>query len=361
MFLRAGARWCSLLGLLGVWSICGVVQTAAAREPYLPSLSWVRLAGAESCIAASSLAQRIEDKLGRSVFVPTSAAELTIEGFVGPGPSGGFSAHLSAVAMDGKVLGTRVLEIPSGECSELDPALVLVIAVTLYPDTALAGMSILSPEVQATLDQWLSGNESNVAPAAPAPAAVAVPGTETQPPAAPPVPPSPPAPPTRFDLALIGAAGLLPLPAFGLEATLHVHPSRIWPLAFGLEAFLPSSLQPQVDERRLTLTVVRAVALTCPAQSRYLDACFGADGGVFHADADNYVINDKVFRPMFSLRGQVNARYWFGNLGLRAGLVFGLPLTQPKVQYQAVTSRHIDAFQVSFVTLALHLGMGLRF
>ena len=64
------------------------VSTAPATSaPVLPatstkrtsSLSWVRLPGAESCLAASELSTRVEAKLGRAVFVSPSVADLAIE------------------------------------------------------------------------------------------------------------------------------------------------------------------------------------------------------------------------------------------------------------------------------------------
>lgn len=166
MLLRAWARCCLVLGL------CGVPTLVAARAPILPGLSWVRLEGAETCISTIALAQRIEDKLGRPVFVPTSAAELTIEGHVAPRPGGGFVSQLSVVAPDGRVLGTRQLESPGVDCAELDDALILVIAVTLVPDNGAAGVSMLSPQAQAALDQWLRGEvPTDVAPSATQPTA----------------------------------------------------------------------------------------------------------------------------------------------------------------------------------------------
>lgn len=363
MLVRAGARLCLWIGL------CCFAWPVAARAPILPGLSWVRLEGAESCISSIGLAQRIEDKLGRSVFVPTSAAELTIEGYVAPRADGGFSAHLAAVAMDGEVLGTRVLETSGNECQELDPALVLVIAVTLYPDTALAGVSMLSPTVQATLDQWLGGDTPvSTEPAGPPTATVAVPRsrTETSGTAMPNVTRrADPVRRIRLDVALIGGGGMLPSPAFGAEVAFSILPPVWVPLTFTLQGFWPTTLPaPENRSGELSFTLARLGVLLCPQQGYggvTIEGCIGADTGVFYVASQGYRFDDSVARPVLDLLVQPNLRV---RLDSRWSLRFGATIAVPLVS-QAITSRStaplltFEMFSVSPLTVLAHIGASL--
>ncbi len=357
-------RW-SAWALCLLSGLCLPPASAIARAPILPGLSWVRLEGAEACISTIALAQRIEDKLGRAVFVPTSAAELTIEGFVAPRAEGGFVSRLSVVAMDGRVLGTRELSTGGVECSELDEALVLVIAVTLYPDTGIPGVSMLSPEAQAALDQWLGGAVEEPEP--------------TPPPVAPPRRPARRArpadwerPPTAevvthrderawLDLAALGGAGMLPSPAFGAEAGVRLRLGWL-PVGFVAQGFLPSSVpSPLAENGEVSLTVARAGMLACPAQRSgtiAVEGCVGIDAGVFYARGDGFRFNSDTFNPLVDLLLQVNLRLWVGEAtALRLGLAAGVPLTPSSVEVRLTGRQRVEVFAMSPITVALQLGL----
>jgi len=371
MRLGVGARIGLLVGL------CCVAWPVAARAPILPGLSWVRLQGAESCISAITLAQQIEDKLGRSVFVPTSAAELTIEGYVAPRPDGGFAAHLAVVAADGAVLGTRVLESPEPACSALEQALVLVIAVTLTPDTGVGGVSMLSADVQAALDRAL---DAEVPTATDASASAAGP-TATASVARPPADrgdggPDPTTKPTsvesepvrwlRLDAALIGGGGMLPSPAFGIEVAAAVMPRQWLPIAFNLQAFLPRTLpSPTGDAGEVRFTLLRAGALLCP-RTRYgqlsIEACVGGDTGVMYVTASGFIYNGSVVRPVLDLLLQPNVRVRLSSrAALRFAFSFALPLLKQSVQTRQSSALRADLFTVSALTIALHTGVSVSF
>lgn len=365
MVLRALARVGLLLG------ICGAVSPAAARAPILPGLSWVRLEGAESCISAIALAQQIEHKLGRSVFVPTSAAELTIEGYVAPRADVGFVAHLAVVAPDGRVLGTRVLETLEAACNTLDQALVLVIAVTLNPDTGAGGVSLLSAEARAALDRALGDDfpvavdaRANAAPPAarvPVPRPAADRDTVERPPAA--VAPDPDAV-VRLDGALIGGGGMLPSPAFGIELGAAVMPRQWLPLAFHLQAFAPSSLpSPTGDPGDVTFMLFRASTLLCP-QTRYgqlsIEGCVGGDTGIFYVTSSGFIFDGAALRPVLDVVVQPNVRIRLGRQSaLRFGFSFGFPVLRPTIQTRQSSSLRAELFGASAITVALHAGVSL--
>ena len=71
----------------------GLVLAAArahALDPAAPGLNWVRLPGAESCIAAQALAARIEERVGRVLFVTIAEAGLSVDGSVRRGTPDGW-------------------------------------------------------------------------------------------------------------------------------------------------------------------------------------------------------------------------------------------------------------------------------
>ena len=80
---------------------------ARAHGPPAPALNWVRLPGAEHCIAAAALADRIEERVGRVLFVPDTEAGLSVDGRVGRNEQG-FQVTLQVSKPGGRVLGERV-------------------------------------------------------------------------------------------------------------------------------------------------------------------------------------------------------------------------------------------------------------
>ena len=118
-----------------------LVVTAARAEgeggKRTSSLAWVRLEGAESCIAAPALAQGVERRLGRKVFVSASDAEITVEGTIGRAPKVGFRAQLRVTAKDGTVLGSRDVETRAASCDAIDEKLSLIVSVLIDPDASL--------------------------------------------------------------------------------------------------------------------------------------------------------------------------------------------------------------------------------
>lgn len=345
------------------WAPSGVL----ARAPILPGLSWVRLPGAESCISTIALAQRVEDKLARPVFVPTSAAEVTIEGFVKPRDGGGFATHLSVVALDGRVLGTREFESASPDCAEIEEALTLVIAVTLNPDSALAGFSMLSPEMQAELDRLLSGD---VVPATTEPPAATVqPPTANRPADEDDGPDAGPEFATpeygiRLEAALLGGAGMMPTPSVGLELGVAFLPRRWFPILVTLQGFAPRTLPaPNQENGETEFTVGRLAALMCPGQRTgviTVDGCIGFDAGVMRVKTRLYRFNDDLWRPVFDLLLQTNLRFRLGfGWSLRGALSIGAPVTRLSVSARLREGQVEELFTVSPVTLALHLGAGV--
>lgn len=135
------------------------VSFAQEYSKAVPSLNWVRVPGAEQCICPGDLARKVEERLGREIFFSTAVADIAVEGHIGPKTKGGWKAILVISDHSGKVLGSRVLETEGEDCHELDEALALVIAVSIYPQSGLGGSAIPLPEEIAMRLDKLFGDE----------------------------------------------------------------------------------------------------------------------------------------------------------------------------------------------------------
>jgi hypothetical protein len=93
----------------------GIAAAAARRS----SLSWVRGEGAETCIGTRALAEAVEKRLGRSVFVSAAKADISVEGMV-ERKDAPWRAIVTVADADGNILGTRELTSEEEACASLD-------------------------------------------------------------------------------------------------------------------------------------------------------------------------------------------------------------------------------------------------
>jgi hypothetical protein len=131
-------------------------QTVPVRGPVL---NWVRLAGAESCIASVELAKRVEQRLGRAVFVRANDAIIVIEGRVGPDRAGGFASVIRVSDPDGTQYGVRELSVAEPDCHKLDEIVSLVMAITIRHQDGASGIA-LPRQVAAQLDALFADEPS---------------------------------------------------------------------------------------------------------------------------------------------------------------------------------------------------------
>jgi hypothetical protein len=96
------------------------------------SLGVTRGAGAETCITAHDLAQRVEARLGHATFVSAAEADLFVDAQVARAGSG-WRATVTASRANGANVGVRKLETTSRDCHRLDEDLVLVVALVIDP------------------------------------------------------------------------------------------------------------------------------------------------------------------------------------------------------------------------------------
>ncbi|SRR6266545_4881403 len=124
---------------IAAWSFATANLHAAEKSALRPSsLSWVRRAGAESCPGPLAMAQAVEKRLQRAVFVPTSQTDLAIEAYVEPASPSGWHVVIHTSGPDGSLLGQRELSSKEVACAAVTEPAALAIALMIDPDATLA-------------------------------------------------------------------------------------------------------------------------------------------------------------------------------------------------------------------------------
>lgn len=343
-------------GFLGFGALL-CVHSARADEPAsktarTSSLAWVRLPGAEQCIAAPALATAVEKRLGRRVFVPPSDAEITVEGTIAARPEvKRFRATFRVSDREGKVLGSREVDEPAASCDKLDDRLAFVVALLIDPEAAMGG-----------------GEKSPPTPPPPDPTD----NRPLPPPEAKPVdkpieraPTEDAPPPWRWMLGAEfgGAAGLVPDIGWVVSGTVLVTPPR-WPgIRAKFSSFLPSS-------RRVESVALAEIGLVagqlgiCPLQWR--PAPFGialcASGLVGQLDARGQGFPES--RGYSTTMGGIALDALFE---LHFTKVFGMtitpalvvPLSRARLAYEDATGARRTIFELSAVGGSLSLGLAV--
>ncbi|HEU4578030.1 MAG TPA: hypothetical protein VFS67_07235 [Polyangiaceae bacterium] len=188
-------------------------QPAAEPAPARLGLHYERSAGAAQCLAPAALVQAVEQRLGRSVFVPAAQADLQAR-VRAQRVARGFRIDVELVDREGRSLGKRHLRTRARHCSALDDSLALV--VSLAVDIAAA------PEAPAGAEPTA---EVAPEPAAAAPAALETPIE---------VPESSYSPRAGWQLApalgVLVAGGLVPGLGLGGSFELELRPPAFWAL-----------------------------------------------------------------------------------------------------------------------------------
>ncbi len=255
-----------LAAILVLTAVAAPARRALA-EPAAParmsSLAWVRLPGAESCIAAAELAQAAEKRLGRAVFVSASAADVTVEATIAPRPGGGFQAKLAVSARDGTLQGSRELETRGADCRSLDERLSLVVSMLIDPsyDPAAVAAEPVAAEPVVIERERVVERERIVLVPTPAPAAIAKPWR------------------VQLGLAFSAALGAQPGLGVGVIPSVSIAPPRLPALLVAAGWSAPSSIA-ALRGARVEGSFVHGLLAVCPwtpASSRWQGAaCAGA-------------------------------------------------------------------------------------
>jgi hypothetical protein len=375
----------SVLLLQALWtlSLGGALALAPAQLQAQSGLglNWVRLPGAESCISASDLMNRIEARAERVLFVRAGEAALSIDGYVQPvaGPPAGWAVTLEVSDAEGHVLGHRDLGVLAGpDCTVVAGAALLIFDLTVDPDGVLDTGIPLSPDTRRLLDQLLKRDEIDPKPdelpvhhdqsAAPPPGRVAAPGKparqrepEREPEPAPPLATTP-ASPTWLHLSALGSFGELPGVAWGLGVRATLPTTQGWLVELSLSAFpeRPEPLEHAAGAEAGFSAQLGALAL-CPLRpTAALALCAGAEYGR-QAIAPSGLAGpaepaDKALVNVLAY-GLLRADL-LGPLSVRASAAVVAPLLRNDYRYTAQPGEQ-RLFRMAPVAVRAEVGLGL--
>jgi len=347
--LLASALVCAL--------VCAPRSAEAAEEPRTSSLSWFRMPGAESCIPTQTLGRAVEHRLGRSVFVSASQADVSVEGRIEKREGGGaatWHAVLTLRDAAGATLGTRELERPEASCDAMSEPLALIIAVMIDPDAA-------SRPPAATL--------------APLPTPTPTPAPSPAPAEAPLPAPAPPIP-TRikdvwhFEGTGSGTVSTGLAPELGIGATVEgvLYPPSA-PVGFRGYAslFLPTTASQRGASAVMDMVYVGSAV--CPAlrsKTGNLMLCVGGQLGVLrsHAETQNRGIEEKSM-PLFNAVTEARFSLPLAAPVEIAGSVGGvLPIVRPTFRYTPLAGgpgASENLHKVAAFGVTASLGVGFYF
>lgn len=346
------------LTCLGLFAAALVASASArAADAKTSSLSWLRMPGADGCVATQPLARAVEERLGRSAFVSAAEADLSVEGHIEKRARGASSAWHAVITVrdaTGATLGTRELDRSDPSCDAMTEPLALVIAVMIDPDAAMRPRPA-PPE----------------APSEPPPAtsAAATPAERPAPaPAERPVPAPAPAPrdPWRFEAHAQGTAahGLTPTlaPGAGVQAILYA--PRL-PVGFRgyTTLFLPT--EATKDGARASFDMLYAGGSVCPTLRGRVNllACLGGHLGLLRprAETASRGIREDVlllWTAMAELRVHVPLA---APIGVAAGVGAGLPILRPELAYTRTGGGRDVLHRPEAYVLTADVGVGFFF
>ncbi len=325
----------------------GHADEAKARTS---SLSWVRLEGAESCIATQALARAVEERLARKVFVSAAEADVSVEGHLSK-TGDQWKAVLTIRDSEGTLLGTRTLDSKEAECSALDEGLVFVVSVLIDPDAALAEPKPEKAEPSDPLPE-------------PKPPRVVVRRERVLVPV---TPLSLPPEPWRvgFSALLTGALGLLPGPALGVGAAVLLDSPGFLDIDLKATYWFPRTADAERGASA-ELSLLHAGAALCPLAFKRgtfsYHFCGGLLLGALRSRGTGFDAQQSDNAPSVYL--QLPSRVSLGLAGplaLTASVSFLAPLVRSEVTYRAANGSDQTLFEPSPVAVSGGVGLTLLF
>lgn len=308
-------------------------------EPAPVSLSWQ---AAEGCISSDRLSEGVAAMLARPVWAAAGQGYVSLEGTLGAEP-GGWVLRL-ALRDASRVLGTREVHRPGGDCSSLDRTVVVI--VSLLVDLPRSDIVLLiAPEPEPVTPT--SPPTAGVAPSAPADGAARRLGTEV-----------------RLGVDAWLDVGTLPTAAAGGQLSVAIVPARGWPaLRLTARALAPSTTALDAEGRGAKVWLAGAAFEICP-EARLGDVLLGARGGVA-ADALVGSGLGLASRDAVGVRWSAHA---LGTIGLRVGVVdftlaLGVALTLARDSFvrDRGTATQSVLHEPAWVTFEGTLGAAARF
>jgi len=307
----------------------------AHAEGRTSSLSWVRLEGAESCIALQPLAHAVEERLGRPVFASASEADLSVEGRAWK-KGRTWHAHVEMREKSGALLGTRDLESNADSCDALTRPLTLVLALMIDPEAPR-----LAPEEKAVV------SEGGV---------IVIP-----------VPPRPVPKKKEFwrletEVGPVIAAGLVPSVGAGLAgAGVLVTPlAPVAGFASG-QFFFENTVRP-APGKELRAALVRGTLALCPAEivtDRLIGSvCLASALGVFLGRGESNVTEAKPHIDV-GVEARISLRI-VGPIAISASNAAIVPLLWNDLKWHDAANIEHAAFRTSPVAGIATVALGVR-
>ncbi|WP_433928180.1 hypothetical protein AB3662_33405 [Sorangium cellulosum] len=369
------ARRAAGLGLLAT-ALAASALVAAARPArassgeQTASLSWVRLAGAEACVGARALAQAVEARLGRAALVSAARAELTIEGRVEPGGSGGWRAVIAVADAGGAVLGTREIATASPRCSAIDDELALAIALMIDPSAKLSPGAPPPLAAPAPPPSPAPAPPPAPSPAPPAPQVIVqrvlvpVPAPAPPPPAPPPPAPPPPAP-WRVEVGAgpLFGLGLLPSPGIAAALRARLTPPRFWSFEVGGAVWFPNEAPSGASTTRFSWG--EGFVSACPValgRATRLSACAGVHLGALRVGGVGFGVDrtDERLTAGGALDVRLTRRL-VGPLTVGGGLGLVVPFVRDTFYYIDAQGRTREVFQMAPLAGTADVLLGVEF
>lgn len=359
------------LWLLAASLVAVTTGRAAALEHLAPGLNWVRLAGASSCPTAAQIGASVESRLGRALFVATRDAQLFVDGYVLRSPHG-FEVTLEVSDLEGKVLGQRTLHFDGEDCSVIEPAVTMVIAVTLYPDSSLPSAGIaLDPRTAAELDSLFAQVSADPDPASlPDRSTMPDAGAERDQPSqelgkSRPVTRSQP---VHVSLAASGGAALGQLPGVALAGSAYaqLRIDRALPIEAGVSYLPAQTVGSERGSGEASFSLLLGSLAICPLQpaaAPTIVGCVGAEFGTLNSRGRDFVFANRVASDwVFNLRasGAWNIPL-AGPLFLRTALLLSVPILQRNYTYRGPDNAPVSLFRMPQVAVRAEVGLGITF
>lgn len=340
------------------------------------SLSWVRLEGAESCIATQKLAKKVEQLLNRSVFISAVDAELSIEAFARPlSESQGFSARVVVSDASGATLGVRDVSTDESDCSKLDEQLILVIALSIDPEAAYVQLpDALSPDEERIVDpaaDLLTELESETNKESDkAPSIVEEDKPEKSKPLAEEIDKEPGDDQSRdWNFWLTGGTalgvGFLPKVGFAWLLQYHMNAPWLWPLEITGLYWMPNQTQ-TVSGGRGELQIVQGAVAICPLTFDLAAAswvtCGGVQIGVENASSIGYLnASDQTF---WQVGIEAYTRLYLPiaePFGLSFGSALIVPIRTHQYQINLPDNQSLSLYETSPVAARAEISGSVRF
>jgi hypothetical protein len=312
------------------------------------SLGWVRMPGAEGCIATRVLAQAVERRLGRSVFVSAAHADVSVEGRVErTAQPAGWRALITLSSDAGETLGTRELRSDKESCSALDEELALVIAVMIDPEAALSPPPPPPPRP----------------PPAPPPLVREVVVKREVGPAPTPRTPAPKPWHTGFELGPTFALGLLP--GIGVGATVRARLEPPWGPVIELGGAVYAPSDADVGDQGATFFLAEGFLGLCPLRSRVVgfqvEGCLSFAAGALRSGGFGFPLSSAkeqlVLNP--TLEGRLRRRI-VGPLTIGLGIALAAPIVRDRFFFRTPAGEEREVFRMSAVALTADTTVGIE-